>query len=345
MCFSNVRLIVVSLFLSRNDQRIEKRITAIGDRLTAFGRIIAGNFGDVAMNCGNACSPYNPAPHCGDEIENPVARLAESGIRPEARDSENQATETKKETTLRWLLNALSTSVGRKVVLAITGLLLCGFLVAHLAGNMLLHVPDGGKSYNEYAHALHKQAALLAVAEVGLFGLFIAHIVIALQVSKENRAARKDGYAVTRSKQEGRYAMEGYRPDTWMLVTGIVVLGFLILHLMDFKMELRAKEFYQLADGSALEPADKANALLSSSNLITIIGYTIGSFALIAHLAHGFQSAFQTLGINHPKYTPLIKTIGLIFAFVIGVGFASFPISGLLKGGRSPSTKMNDQRH
>lgn len=233
---------------------------------------------------------------------------------------------------MRWLLNALSTSVGRKVVLAITGLLLCGFLVAHLAGNLLLHVPDGGKSYNEYAHALHKQAALLAIAEVGLFGLFIAHIVIALQVSKENRAARKVGYAVTRSKQEGRYAMEGYRPDTWMLVTGIVVLGFLILHLSDFKFELRDKAFYHDAKGLAVEPAAKANALLSSSNLITIVGYTLGSFALIAHLAHGFQSAFQTLGINHPKYTPLIKTFGLIFAFVIGVGFATFPICGLIKG-------------
>lgn len=231
-----------------------------------------------------------------------------------------------KETTLRWLLNALSTSVGRKVVLAITGLLLCGFLVAHLAGNLLLYVPDGGHSYNEYAHALHKQAALLAIAEVGLFGLFIAHIVIALQVSAENRAARKVGYAVTRSKQEGRYAMEGYRPDTWMLVTGIVVLGFIILHLMDFKFELRGEAFYKTEAGSKLSPFDKAKALLSTSNLITIVGYAIGSFALLAHLAHGFQSAFQTLGINHRKYTPLIKLVGLVFAITIGVGFATFPL-------------------
>lgn len=237
-----------------------------------------------------------------------------------------------KETTLRWLLNALSTSVGRKVVLAVTGLLLCGFLVAHLAGNLLLHVPDGGKSYDEYAHALHKQAALLAIAEVGLFGLFIAHIVIALQVSKENRVARSVGYAMRQSKQEGRLAADGYRPDTWMLVTGIVILGFLILHLSDFKFELRDKAFYQAADGQNFEPAAKANSLLSSSNMITIVGYTLGSLALIAHLAHGFQSAFQTLGINHPKYTPIIKTIGLIFAFVIGVGFATFPITGFLKG-------------
>lgn len=236
---------------------------------------------------------------------------------------------------MRWLLNALSTTVGRKVVMAITGLLLCGFLVVHLAGNLLLHAPDGGKSYNEYAHALHKQAALLAVAEVGLFALFIAHIVIALKLTAENRAARKVGYAMRQSKQEGRLAMEGTRPDLYMALSGAVVLAFLILHLMDFRFEMRAASFYKAADGSELEPYDKAMSLLSSSNLITIVGYAVGSFFLGAHLAHGFQSAFQTLGINHPKYTPLIKTCGLIFAFVIGVGFASFPVTGFLKGGKS----------
>lgn len=226
---------------------------------------------------------------------------------------------------MRWLLNALSTSVGRKVVLAITGLLLCGFLVAHLAGNLLLYVGDDGKSYNDYAHALHQNEGLLMIAETGLFALFIAHIVIALQVSAENRAARKVGYAMTRSKQEGRYMAEGYRPDTWMLVTGIIVLGFLILHLIDFKMELRSASFYE-ANGQKLEPFDKAKALLSTSNLLTIVGYSLGCFALLAHLAHGFQSAFQTLGINHPKYTPAIKLVGLLFAIAIGVGFATFPL-------------------
>lgn len=226
---------------------------------------------------------------------------------------------------MRWLLNALSTSVGRKVVMAITGLLLCGFLVVHLAGNLLLYASDNGNSYNEYAHALHKNEGLLMIAETGLFALFIAHIVIALQVSAENRAARKVGYAMQRSKQDGRYVMEGYRPDSWMLATGMIVLAFLMLHLIDFKLELRSASFYE-ANGQKLEPFDKAKALLSTSNLLTIVGYAVGSLALLAHLAHGFQSAFQTLGINHPKYTPLIKLFGLLFAFAIGVGFATFPL-------------------
>lgn len=227
---------------------------------------------------------------------------------------------------MRWLWNALSTSVGRKVVMAITGLLLCGFLVAHLAGNLLLYAPDGGKSYNDYAHTLHNQAALLAVAEAGLLILFLAHIVIALQVSAENRAARKVGYAMTRSKQEGRLAIEGFRPEMWMLVSGIVVLGFILLHLIDFRLEWRPDVKYIDSNGQALSPFDKASVLLSTSNPITIVGYALGCLALFAHLAHGFQSAFQTLGLNHPKYTPLIKLVGLLFAIVIGVGFATFPL-------------------
>lgn len=222
-----------------------------------------------------------------------------------------------------WLLRALSTSVGRKFVMAITGLLLCGFLVAHLAGNLLLYV--GAQQYNEYAHALHKNEALLMVAESGLFALFIAHIVIAFQISAENRAARKVGYAMSQSKQEGRYAADGSRPDSWMLATGIVVLGFLVLHLIDFKFEKRQEPgLYKGANGQPVQPAEKAANLLKTP--ITRIGYGIGCLFLIFHLAHGFQSAFQTLGANHPKYTPLIKLVSLLFAIAIGVGFALFPL-------------------
>ncbi len=222
-------------------------------------------------------------------------------------------------------MKALSTSVGRKFVMAITGLLLCGFLVAHLAGNLLLYV--GAQEYNDYAHALHKQAGLLVVAEIGLFALFIAHIVIALQVSAENRLARKVGYAMKQSKQEGRRAEEMWRPDSWMLFTGIGVLGFLVLHLIDFKFgtELKIRDQALYFDGAVEKtPYDKAAALLSTP--LTIIGYGFGCLFLAVHLAHGFSSAFQTLGLNHPKYTPTIKRIGLLFAFAIGVGFASFAL-------------------
>lgn len=226
---------------------------------------------------------------------------------------------------MSWLIKALSTSVGRKFVMAITGLLLCGFLVAHLAGNLLLYV--GAQEYNDYAHALHKQAGLLVVAEIGLFSLFIAHIVIALQVSAENRLARKVGYAMKQSKQEGRNSEEMWRPDSWMLFTGIGVLGFLILHMIDFKFgtELQIRDQALYFNGTVEKtPYDKAAALLSTP--LTMIGYGFGCLFLAVHLAHGFSSAFQTLGLNHPKYTPTIKLVGLLFAIAIGVGFASFAL-------------------
>lgn len=245
---------------------------------------------------------------------------------------------------MSWLMKALSTSVGRKFVMAITGLLLCGFLVAHLAGNLLLYV--GAQAYNDYAHALHKQAGLLAVAEVGLFLLFVAHIVIALQVSAENKLARSVGYVMRQSKQEGRNADEKWRPDSWMLFTGIAVLAFVILHLIDFRLELRASSFYE-ANGAKLEPFDKAKALLSWSNSITVIGYSLGCLFLGMHLSHGFQSAFQTLGLNHPKYTPTIKLVSLLFAALIGFGFASFPLLWANQNHSSspvppPSVEFND---
>ena len=166
---------------------------------------------------------------------------------------------------MSWLIKALSTSVGRKFVMAITGLLLCGFLVAHLAGNLLLYV--GAQEYNDYAHALHKQAGLLVVAEIGLFSLFIAHIVIALQVSAENRLARKVGYAMKQSKQVGRNSEEMWRPDSWMLFTGIGVLGFLVLHMIDFKFgtELQIRDQALYFNGTVEKtPYDKAAALLST---------------------------------------------------------------------------------
>ena len=100
-----------------------------------------------------------------------------------------------------WLIRSLSTSIGQKLVMAMTGLLLCGFLVAHLAGNLFLFV--GADAYNGYAHALHEKEALLMVAEVGLFALFLTHIGLAISTSTANRKARREGYVEKETKQTG----------------------------------------------------------------------------------------------------------------------------------------------
>jgi succinate dehydrogenase / fumarate reductase cytochrome b subunit len=221
-----------------------------------------------------------------------------------------------KEAILSPVLKALSSSVGKKLVMGITGLLLCGFLVAHLAGNLLLYV--GPEAYNKYAHTLHAQAGLLLVAEIILYFLFITHIYLAFHTSAENRAARGHGYALRRSKLDVAPHTTSWplHPEAWMFISGAIVLFFLLVHLSQFTWEL------WLPGPVGEKPFTKAIRILND-NVTTVI-YLVGVTILGIHLWHGFSSAFQSLGITHPRYEALIKWAGVIFAVVIALGFASF---------------------
>ena len=212
-----------------------------------------------------------------------------------------------------WLIRALSSSVGQKFVMGITGLLLCGFLVTHLAGNFLLFA--GADAYNEYAHALHEQAALLAVAEVGLFGLFAAHLALAVITTRNNQKARAKSYEMVDSKQQG-VSMLPIPANTFMFASGAVVLAFVLWHLADMRVQLRPD-----LDYSGKEPFDIS--LMVLTNPMSRIVYLIGCIALGVHLSHGFSSAFQSLGLNHPRWAPIIKTAGIAFAVAIAAGFIS----------------------
>jgi succinate dehydrogenase / fumarate reductase cytochrome b subunit len=224
-----------------------------------------------------------------------------------------------KEAVLSLLVKALSSSVGKKFVMGFTGLLLCGFLVAHLAGNLLLYV--GQDAYNKYAHALHSEPALLFVAEVLLYALFVIHIVLALKVTQENQSARGHGYAIKRSKLDAapHTTSSPVHPEAWMFTSGAIVLFFLIVHLLQFTWQ-KWPWFPAASEGE--EPFTKAIRILSDN--FTAGVYLIGVIILGIHLWHGFASAFQSLGITHPKYSGLIKWVGVIFACVIAIGFASF---------------------
>jgi len=221
-----------------------------------------------------------------------------------------------KEAILSPVLKALSSSVGKKFVMGITGLLLCGFLVAHLAGNLLLYA--GPDAYNKYAHTLHSQAALLLVAEVILYLLFIAHIYLAFHTTTENWSARGQGYAVRKSKLDvaPRTTSWPLHPEAWMFISGAIVLFFLIVHVGQFAWEI------WLPGPKGEEPFNKAIRILNDN--VTAAIYLVGVVILGVHLWHGFASAFQSLGITHPRYAGLIKWAGVVFATVIGLGFASF---------------------
>lgn len=241
---------------------------------------------------------------------------------------------------MNWLFRALSSSIGQKFVMAITGLLLCGFLVVHLAGNLLLYVsaremqsdsPPAVNRFNEYAHALHSQGALLLVAEVGLFALFAFHILLAFRTASDNRRARRARYAEQHSKKDPGFLI--FDSSKWMFFTGMAVLVFLILHLIDMRFELRPDvDYAAFKRGAGVHGEDafgKTVAVLETP--LTGVVYFIGTILLGVHLGHGVRSAFQTLGINHSKYNTLIRVLGVVFAVVIAVGFASFPVWALLR--------------
>lgn len=213
-----------------------------------------------------------------------------------------------------WFIRALSTTIGQKLVMGATGLLLCGFLVVHLAGNLLMY--QSAEAYNHYAHKLHDME-LLPVAEVGLLVLFVLHVLLAFTTARTNTAARAIGYREKHTKLKGGLEFE---PHNWMFVTGVIVLGFVLLHLSDMRF---AEWNLRLTRAPDATPYQDAVRVLKDP--ISAGVYILGSLVLGVHLAHGFQSAFRSLGLNHPKYTPFIRKVGILFAIIIAIGFASLP--------------------
>lgn len=223
--------------------------------------------------------------------------------------------------TLTSLIRALSSSIGKKLLMGITGLALCGFLVVHLSGNLLLYV--GAEQYDHYAQLLHAQKIMLPIAETGLFALLILHIALGAITARDNWAARSVGYNKQRSKViETTSKGVPNLASKFMVPSGIVVLMFLLVHLGHFKLGL-------ISPGNP-DATEFENAARILNQTFTHAVYLAGTLVLGFHLLHGFQSAFQSLGINHPKYTKPIKIFGFIFAVAIGLGFASFPVMGMM---------------
>ena len=211
---------------------------------------------------------------------------------------------------MSWLRRTFESSLGKKYLVAATGIALVGFLVVHLSGNLTIYAEKSGESFDKYAHTLDSNP-LLPIAELLLGILFVAHIAFALRSNVRNREARSQGYAVRASL--GRKNLSSVS----MVVTGLVVLVFLVIHLYDFRV------------GRLLVPKDTSLASLVRDRLSTPLGagvYLIGVGALAIHLRHAFRSAFQTLGVNHPRLNPLLERLTWAVAVLFGLGFASFPI-------------------
>jgi succinate dehydrogenase / fumarate reductase cytochrome b subunit len=225
-----------------------------------------------------------------------------------------------------------TSSLGKKYIMGFTGFFLIIFLIVHCFVNGMIVFSDNGETFNHWASFMGTNW-IVRVMEIGLFAGLILHIVQGLMLWGQNKKARPVKYAVSKYREGKWYSRS-------MGLLGTLILLFLIVHLYHFWTPSR---FGGMFGVHTLEETTLgtyngqqvhnlyAEMLIVFQNPVIVIIYVLGVFALAWHLLHGFQSAFQTFGLMHKKYTPLIKGIGVFYSIVICLLFALMPISIYLK--------------
>jgi succinate dehydrogenase / fumarate reductase, cytochrome b subunit len=207
----------------------------------------------------------------------------------------------------------VASSVGQKLLVGLTGLFLCTFLVVHLSGNLLLFKDDGGAAFNTYSEFMSTNV-LVRTLEIVLFAGFLAHILFGVRVWLASRRARPHGYAVNRAGETSSFV------SRWSFWTGSVVFIFLVIHMNSFWVPARFggdASMYALVRTAFESPGYDAF-------------YLVALFLLAFHLRHGFQSAFQTFGLR-PGWQRPIDTLAMIFWLLIPIAFAAMPLFFLWK--------------
>lgn len=214
--------------------------------------------------------------------------------------------------------NAFSSSIGKKLIMGITGLFLVLFLIVHCFINALIFINDGGLTFNIGAHFMATNW-LIRAGEIVLFVGLIAHIVQGARLTFQNQAARPVKYAVNNGAANSKWYSRS------MGLLGTLLLIFLIVHLSNFWVVSR---FTGIPTTDANGHEDLFAVMKETfKNLWIVILYVLAMVSLAYHLLHGFASAFQTLGWNHKKYTPLIKGLGVWYSIIIALLFALMPIA------------------
>lgn len=216
---------------------------------------------------------------------------------------------------MAWVYTYLSSSVGKKNLMALTGIALVTFVLIHMAGHLIMF--GGQEAYNNYAESMQANPVKWP-ARAGLLAVFIVHIALGILLASQNRAARPVAYA-SRDFQQASFASRN------MIWTGLVVLFFTLYHLAHFTL------FWVQDTGPHLDamgrPDIYTRMIVAFENPIVIVLYTVSMIVLAFHLVHGIQSMFQSLGLNHPRYNLVIRRGGPALGIVIVVGFLAVPLA------------------
>ncbi len=223
--------------------------------------------------------------------------------------------------------STLGSSIGKKLLMSLSGLFLIMFLIIHLTVNSFLLIPDGGDFFNAAAHFMATTPAIRAIEPLLALG-FLIHILWGVKLTLENRKARGSaGYTSGNKTKRVSWASKN------MFVLGITVGAFLVLHVAHFWVKMRLTgdpllEHTTVSIAGVNTEVENAYALVNHtfSYLWIVIVYVIGAVGLAIHLSHGFWSAFQTIGFSNEIWRKRLTFLGHLFATIMGIGFSIIPV-------------------
>lgn len=218
-----------------------------------------------------------------------------------------------------------TSSIGAKVVMAVTGVIAWGFTIGHVIGNLqvFLYAPEGGylgQQLNEYAHLLKSTPALLWGTRVVVGASFVLHFTLGLKLKAQNRSARGSQYHAAQRHDRSTFS------SRFMAASGIMLLVFVVFHLLHFTGGVILSEFYSFRDQAGLH--DVYQMMRKSFGVPWVAAfYVVSVTMLLLHLFHGSVSFWQSLGLRHPRWTPLLRVASRGVVFAIVAGYVAIPLT------------------
>jgi succinate dehydrogenase / fumarate reductase cytochrome b subunit len=204
--------------------------------------------------------------------------------------------------------------------MALTGIFLILFLIVHLSGNLQLLIDDEGKAFNTYAYFMTHNP-LIKTISYGLYFFILLHAVQGILLAIKNRKSKSGGYKIKQTKSNSWASRN-------MAQLGILIFVFLCIHMGDFWFKMKFGDLPMVEYAGFNKPVKdlyiRVDAAFEQWWIVAI--YVVSMIGLAYHLLHGFQSAFQSLGLDHKKYTPVIRFVGKAYSILIPLGFAIIPL-------------------
>lgn len=213
------------------------------------------------------------------------------------------------------MANIFASSIGKKLIMSISGLFLIVFLLLHMCLNLLVIFDSSGELFNEAAHFMATNPVIRIMEPVLALG-FLFHIFFGIYLELRNNAARPVKYAVA-NKSDTSWSSRN------MLLTGLMILAFLIIHIWNYFYKIK---FTDLIESGQMTESELVRNLFMPERWYYSIIYIISFVLLALHLNHSFQSSLQTMGLNNSKWLPRWKWIGSLYAVIIAAGFSMIPI-------------------